>query len=112
MTLFKKKPKLDLIVPHTDSFTGFKRIKLATYKDEYASKGIKALGSKPVSEVGFELVKAASSDGINVYANGYRIGTMWKHSWAEYYRAIKSGKVKAAHIDVTDPESVYLYIAL
>ena len=112
MALFKKKPQMDFAVPHADGFKGFKRIKLATYKDEYAYKGIKKLGTKPITNVGFQLFKHDNAIGINVYANDNKIGTIWRDSWTDYYKAIKAGKVRAAHVDIVDPDEVYLYIAI
>ena len=110
MTLFKKKPEMDFIVPHTDNYKGFNRIKLATYRDEHAHAGIRKLGAKPISTVGFQVIKHPGTYGINVYANGNRIGTIWRDSWADYYKVIKAGKVSAAHVDIVDPDEVYLYI--
>ena len=110
MALFKKKPEMDFIVPHADNYKGFRRIKLATYRDEYAYAGIRKLGAKPISAVGFELIKHPDTYGINVYANDNRIGTIWRDSWADYYKTIKAGKVSAAHVDIVDPDEVYLYI--
>ena len=114
MSLFKKKPKFepDLTVPHTDTFKGYKRIKLATYKDKYAYAGIRDLGSASISYVSFAFGDADGSPLINVYADRHRIGTIWKHSWADYFKAIKSGKVSAAHVMINDPDEVYLFIAL
>ncbi len=112
MALFKKKPEMDVIVPHTDNYKGFDRIKLATYRDEYAHKGIKALGNKQIRTVGFQMIKHPGTYGINVYANDNRIGTIWSDSWKDYYKQIKAGKVRAAHVDIVDPDEVYLYIAL
>ena len=112
MALFKKKPEMDFIVPHTDSFKDFNRIKLATYRDEYAYAGIRKLGTKQIRTVGFQLIKHPGTYGFNVYANDNRIGTIWRDSWTDYYKAIKAGKVCAAHVDIVDPDEVYLYIAL
>lgn len=112
MALFKKKPKMDFTVPHTDGFKGYKRIKLATYHDKYAHAGIKALGSSPISYVAFQLADADGSKCVNVFADGNRIGTIWKRSWDEYYKMISSGKVQAAHVKIVDPDEVYLYICL
>ena len=112
MALFKKKPEMDFIVPHADSFKNFNRIKLATYRDEYAYAGIRKLGTKQIRTVGFQLIKVNGSPAVNVYANDNRIGTIWRDSWADYYKAIKAGKVCAAHVDIVDPDEVYLYIAL
>ena len=112
MALFKKKPEMDFIVPHANSFKDFNRIKLATYRDEYAHAGIRKLGTKQIRTVGFQTIKHPGTYGINVYANDNRIGTIWRDSWADYYKAIKAGKVYAAHVDIVDPDEVYLYIAL
>ena len=114
MSLFKKKPKFEpgLTVPHTDTFKGYKRIKLATYKDKNAHAGIRDLGSAPISYVGFQIYEDPQNKCVNVYADGNRIGTIWKHSWENYYKAIKSGKVSAAHVMINDPDEVYLFIAL
>ncbi len=110
MALFKKKPEMDFIVPHTDNYKGFRRIKLATYRDEYACAGIRKLGTKQIRTVGFQVIKHPDTYGINVYANDNRIGTIWRDSWADYYKVIKAGKVSAAHVDIVDPDEVYLYI--
>ena len=112
MALFKKKPETDFTVPHTDNYKGFDRIKLATYRDEYAHAGIKKLGAKQIRTVGFQLIKHPGTYGINVYANDNRVGTIWRDSWANYYKAIKAGKVRAAHVDIVDTDEVYLYIAV
>jgi hypothetical protein len=112
MALFKKKPEMDFIVPHADSFKDFNRIKLATYRDEYAHAGIRKLGTKQIRTVGFQTIKHPGTYGINVSANDNRIGTIWSDSWKDYYKQIKAGKVYAAHVDIVDPDEVYLYIAL
>ena len=114
MSLFKKKPKFepDLTVPHTDTFKGYKRIKLATFKDKDAYAGIKALGANPISYVSFVFGSADGSPFVHVYADQHRVGTIWKHSWTDYFKAIKAGKIRAAHVMVVDRDEVYLFIAL
>ena len=112
MSLFKRKPKMDFTVPHSDGFKGYKRIKLATYKDEYAYKGIKELGAKPISTVGFQIYEDGQNNCVRVFADGHRIGTIWKHSWTSEYNKIKAGKVRAAHVDIVDPDEVHLYICI
>ena len=110
MMLFKKSERMDCTVPHTESYRGYKRIKLASYRDEVAHKGIKKLGTLSISYIGFQLIKG--QPGINVYADGNRIGTIWKDSWASYYKAIKDGQVKAGHVEIADADTVYLYVCI
>ena len=112
MALFKKRPQLDFVVAHADNADGYARLKLATYRDELAHQGIRSLGKKPVKSVGFQIIKERSVNGINVYANDNRIGTIWRDSWTDYFKAIKTGKVRAAHVDIIGPDEVYLYIAI
>ena len=101
---------LEYTVPHSDSYKGFKRIKLATYNDKHAYKGIKLLGSAPIKAVTFSFVKAGNYRPLHILANGKQIGTIWKDSWEQYYKDIKAEKIQAAHIEIVDRDEVYLFI--
>ena len=110
LNLFKKKqiaPAWSYTVPYSNNFRGFKRLKLATYKDEYAQAGLLSLQDLP-SYDRVTFTKIPDYDGINVSVDGHKVGTIWKHSWTEYYDAIISEKVEKAHLKID--ENAYLFI--
>ncbi len=108
--LFKKKSSdpealWTYSVPYSDNFRGYKRIKLATYNDPVAQAGLKKISQlATISQIRFDGIP----NGINVYVDDFRAGSIWKDSWEDYYKVIKSVKVEKAHIKVDD--EAYLYI--
>lgn len=93
-------------VPYSDHFRGYKRIKLATYNDPVAQAGLKKISKmSSINEIRFEGIP---DNGINVYVDGFRAGTIWKHSWEDYFKVIKSAKVEKAHINVDDEACLYI----
>ena len=116
--LFKRKkktdatPKPDLIlsVPYSESFRGFKRIKLDS-QDQYADAGIKMFKSLPtVDRISFEFYTFGEYQMIRVLADGNRLGTIWKSN--DWYETIKSGKVERASIVFSQLDDVYLMVKL
>lgn len=121
MILFKTKKSIktaepvpvvlqEYTVPHAEHYDGFKRIKIATYKDARAYKGIKALGRTPIKAVTFSFVKSGNYRPLHILANAKYIGTIWRDSWEQYYKDIKAEKIQAAHIEILDQDEVFLYI--
>jgi hypothetical protein len=110
ISIFKKnQPSVFLTVPYTKDFRGYKRIKVATFEDKEAQKGIdKVIRQPSIKEISFE--KIPKYDGLIVYADGNKIGTIWKHSWEEYYKAITGKKVSAAHVQFAN--DVHLFIKI
>lgn len=120
MLIFKKKKVVasepipivtqEYTVPHSESFKGFKQIKLATYMYEPAYKGIRALGSAKIKTVTFSFVKIGVHKPLHVLANGHLVGTIWSYSWEKYYKDIKAEKINCAHIEILDRDEVFLFV--
>lgn len=106
LNLFKKKPDgLLYSVPQSLPFDGT-RIKLATYQDKKAEDGIrKTLKRSVIKEIQF--CKIPGADGIEILADGNRVGTFWDYGDALYYK-LKNHKYNKAFLSVSD--DVYLFI--
>lgn len=83
-------------VPYTHNFRGTKRVKLTTYMDKWAEEGIAATLGKEIKEFRFEKVKGY--DGLTVYADGKKIGTIWRNYWPEVYDRIIAKEISEAHV--------------
>jgi len=114
--LFKRKKKTDATlkpdlifsVPYSESFRGFKRIKLDS-QDQYADAGIKIVKSLPtVDRISFEFYTFGEYQMIRVLADGNRLGTIWKSN--DWYETIRSGKVEQASIVFSQLDDVYLMV--
>ena len=110
LNLFKKKQSVSAwsyTVPYSNNFRGYKRLKLDTYKDVDSETGLKALQDRSsYDHVSF--AKVPNYDGINVFIDDHKAGTIWRDSWTEYYDAIFSEKVEKAHLKIEG--NAYLYI--
>ena len=110
MSLFKRKPKSwSLTVPNTESFKGYKRIKLTTYGDKDAEAGInKVIRSGAPQYIRFEEVP--TKNGIVVFADGCKVGLIWQNYWSDQYKAIKDGRVDAVHLRIESDVHLFLHI--
>ena len=106
----KKQPLETLAIQHlhhSDSFRGFKRIKLVNHGDADAQRNIKKLLGKGISEVTVT-VKVDNNNFtepvrfIDVAADGLHVGTFYEHDPNEYIDKIIHGSVDAAHIKLED----------
>ena len=104
-------PSFTLTVPHTKNYRGFKRIKLATYKDPYAEAGIKFVKGSEIKGITFEeYLYENTSPLMRVYADGNQIGTIWSSSWQEYFDMIRSGHCTKASVSFADSGDVMLFV--
>lgn len=116
---FKKKkeepaPTFVTSVPYSEHFRGYKRLKLATYQDKEADKGIEAFkAAATIKEITFkEYLFPDTTPLLRVYGDGHKLGTIWKNSWEEYYKAIKSGKCEKASVAFSELGDVFLFVKL
>ena len=108
---FKKKKSAPDIwsctVPHTKGFRGFKRLRLATYADRDSEIGCKRIAKLPFFDQ-VRFVEIPGYDGINVFVDDFKAGTVWAHSWPDYYKAIRSEKVAKVHLMVENGPYLFL----
>ena len=112
--LFKKKPKQEkpdafFVYTQTESYRGFKRIKLSSYGHKPAMDGIHFLADADltgaeikISIYGGEYPRAVVSVG------NHEVGTIWKHSF-DKFPSLKAGKVDAVRLEIRDGESYLFY---
>ena len=107
LNLFKKKPDgLLYSVPQSLPFDGH-QIKLATYQDKLAEDGLRKIRKQStIKEI--QICKIPDYDGLAIYADGNRAGTVWKDSWSGLYGKLKNHKISKAFLSVSD--DVYLFI--
>ena len=121
MSLFKKKPKKKpdpdplfvRSVPYSQSFKGFKRIKLSTFQDPLADAVIEAVkAADDIDQITFKAYRFEGTSGplLRVYADGNKLGTIWSASYKEYYNLIKAGKCAAASVAFVDAGDVLLFV--
>ena len=105
-------PSFELSIPYSDHLRGYKRIKLATYKDPEADKGIEWFkAAAEVHQITFkEYIFPGANPLLRVYADGHRIGTIWSNSRPEEYNLIKAGHVKKASVAFAELGDVFLFI--
>jgi hypothetical protein len=117
MLFFKKKtkepaPTFSCSVPYSETFKGFKRIKLDTFDDRYTDLD-KIKAAPTVDQVRFEeYIYKGTPPLIRVYADQYRLGTLWSSAHSDYYKKIKQGKCTNASFGFTELGDVYLFIKL
>jgi hypothetical protein len=105
-------PTFELSVPYSDHFRGYKRIKLATYKDQEADKGIEWFkAAAEVHQITFkEYIFPDTNPLLRVYGDGHKIGIIWSDSWPDLYEKIKIGSAKKASVGFTELGDVFLFI--
>lgn len=101
-------------VPYSEHFRGYKRLKLATYQDKEADKGIEAFkAADAIKKITFqEYLFPDTTPLLRVYGDGHKLGTIWKSSREEYYKAIKSGKCEKASVAFSELGDVFLFLKL
>lgn len=107
-------PNFVTSVPYSDHYRGYKRLKLATYQDKEADKGIEAFkAADAIKEITFqEYLFPDTTPLLRVYGDGHKLGTIWKSSWEDYYKAIKNEKCEKASVAFNDLNEVFLFIKL
>jgi hypothetical protein len=109
-------PTFELSVPYSDHFKGYKRIKLAVYRDPEADKGIDWFrAADKVDQITFkEYIFPDTNPLLRVYGDGLKIGTIWSNSRPEEYKLIKAGHAKKASVGFVALEDQvfdgYLYV--
>lgn len=101
-------------VPYSEHFRGYKRIGLDAHNDKEADKGIEAFkAADTIKEITFkEYLFPDTTPLLRVYGDGHKLGTIWKSSWEDYYKAIKNGKCEKASVAFNDLDEVFLFIKL
>ena len=104
-------PAFAISIPYSSRFKGFKRMKLTTYQDPLVD--IDAIRNAPDPErVLFEeYLYPDSSPLMRVSFDGIRLGTIWSSYWAEYYDAIRSGRVSAVSLGLSTTD-VFLFLKI
>ncbi len=120
MFLFKKKktapqepePTFVISVPYSAHFKGFKRIQLDSYNDAEAEAGLQA--AKAAASVDKIVFKEYRFPGvtplIRVFADNYKLGTIWRSSHQEYYDLIKKKKCTKATFGYNELGNVFVFI--
>lgn len=118
--LFKKKkaapeepvPTFVLSVPFTEHFKGFKRIPLDVYGDPEVDKGLAAYrAASNIEHIIFKEYKFANvSPLIRVYADNYKLGTLWSNRRPEQYELIRQGRCEKATVGYNDLDNVFLFV--
>jgi len=105
------KPVVVFTVPHSKGFRGYKRIKLATYKDEIAQEGLRRISAADsIGRISLSVYELQDTPPfVRVEADGNRAGTMWNDSWKEYIDLIRAGRCSSAHLNVSD-DNAYLFV--
>lgn len=108
-------PIIELSVPYSEHFKGYKRIKLTTYKDEEALRGSRSFrATGKATRIRFAAYEFPDENTlIRVYADGVKIGTIWKYYVPEIYDLIVNAKCEKASVlvtDDTDDSETYLYL--
>lgn len=119
MILFKKKknpkepePTFTHSVPYSENFKGFKRVRLDSYQDVEADKGIQA--TKTADTIDMIMFKEYRFPGVNplirVYADENKLGTLWSSSHPAEYKAVLQRKVKCASVGFNGTNDAFLFI--
>lgn len=108
MGLFSKKPSVwSFSLPQSEEFEPSKRIKVTTYQDKEAEAGIKkVLKRSTIKEIRFDAIPDHA--GMKVFADGNKVGTLWRDYYQGLYDRIKKEKISRARL-VIDGD-VYLFI--
>lgn len=106
----KEAPSCTVSVPYSQTFKGYKRLKLKTYNDPAVDLGVIRAMPDPSEIVFQEYLFPDTSPLLRVYADGVKLGTLWKNELnAEYYDLIRSGKCAAASLG-TNATDVFIFI--
>jgi hypothetical protein len=122
--LFKSKPEPPADAPspietllvmnykHSKGFKGFKRIRLATYKDNVAQRNIKKLLDQEISDVTLTVKVdhinfTEPSRFMDVMADGLHIGTDYPYDDDPYIDMVLSGSIDAVHLRLEDAGDRY-----
>lgn len=118
--LFKRKkaapkevqPSYIFSIPYTEHFKGYKRIKLDTFNDIDADKGLAAMKvADSVNQIIFkEYLFPGVSPLMRVYADNFKLGTIWSTSRPEQYELIKQGRCEKASVGYNDLGNVFLFV--
>lgn len=118
MTLFKRKPKptgpvmlWNKTFTQSKSFKGFRRQQLTTYKEPGVEDTLSAWAKKDYNFAGatiqLQCMQLESSQVINVYVDGQRIGC--RYSSHAFYADLAGREYDAVHLRV-DGDDVYLFV--
>lgn len=97
---------------HSKGFRGFKRIRLATYKDNVAQRNIKKLLDQEISEVTLTVKVdhinfTEPSRFMDVIADGLHIGTDYPYDDDPYIDMVLAGSIDAVHLRLEDAGDRY-----
>ena len=102
-------PSFTISIPYSKNFRGFKRMKLTTYQDPLVDLDAIKSAPDPDAILFEEYLYPDTPPLMRVSFDGIRLGTIWSSSWAEYYDTIRSGRVPAVSLGVSEND-VFLYL--
>ena len=104
-------PSFTISVPYSKTYKGFKRMKLATYQDPLVDLDAIRNAPDPGRVLFEEYLFDDTPPLLRVSFDGIRLGTIWSSSWAEYYDAIRNGRVSAVSLGLNATD-VYLFLKI
>ena len=86
-------------------------MKLSTYNDPLVDLDVIRAMPDPDVIVFQEYLFPGTPPLLRVSFDGIRLGTIWSSSWAEYYDAIRNGRVSAVSLGLNATD-VYLFLKI
>lgn len=106
----KETPSCTISVPYSQTFKGYKRLKLSTYNDPLVDLDVIRAMPDPGAIIFEEYLYPGASPLLRVSADGVRLGTLWKNDLnAEYYEQILKGKCSRVSLGLNATD-VFIFI--
>ena len=102
-------PSFTISIPYSKNFRGFKRMKLTTYQDPLVDMDAIRNAPDPKEVLFEEYLYPDTPPLMRVSFDGIRLGTIWSSSWTEYYEVIRSGRVSAVSLGLSETD-VFLFL--
>lgn len=106
----KDAPALTISVPYSASYKGYKKLKLKTYSDPQVDLDEIRAMPDPDAIIFEEHLFPGASPLLRVYANGVKLGTLWKNELnAEYFDHILNGRCTRVSLG-TNATNVFIFL--
>ena len=102
-------PSFTISIPYSKNFRGFKRMKLTTYQDPLVDLDAIKSAPDPDAILFEEYLYPDTPPLMRVSFDGMRLGTIWSYYSEEYYEAIRSGRVSAVSLGLSETD-VFLFL--